>query len=136
MHRRTLLCFLTLMLFATAYSQDNQKTEEIIDLTDITISAEFSNEVFFQDPERKVYYVDFEATKTKVSQIQIWKNLETLVLNENTDELPFNTIYEISFEKYEPGEYSIEVTTVDEDVIIQMFVVKSNVKQVVKKEKK
>lgn len=108
---------------------------EIEQLNELTTAASRSSEVFFKDPERKMYYIDFEATKTQIVQLQLWKNQEKLVKNEDTYELPHNTIFELNIEDLKPGDYSIELTTIDDDVIIQVFKVEVSTKPVAKNNK-
>ena len=96
----------TLFCATTIKAQGNleeTKNDEIEDLTTMSISKTFLEEIFFTNPEKTIYYIDFEATKTQVAQIQLWKNQEALVLNEDTVELPYNTIYELNIETLEPG---------------------------------
>ena len=136
MLRRILLCTAILAYTTTAYCQNALQTPNIEDLSDLTISDIVKDEVFFTDPEKKVYYIDFEATKTRIVQLQLWKNNEELVKNEETVELPQNTIYELNIEKLAPGEYSIELTTEEDDAIIQVFKVKELKEEVVNKDGK
>jgi hypothetical protein len=138
MLQRILLSLTLLLTFSALYSQNAQMPTNIAELENLngfSQTASISGEVFFTDPEKKIYYIDFEATKSQVTQIQLWKNQEKLVKNENTDELPYNTIYELKIDNLTPGEYSIELTTIDDDSIIQIFVVKAK-ENLVKKDKK
>ena len=138
MLQRIVLSLTLLLTFSALYSQNAEiptNVNELENLNNLNRVTSMSGEVFFTDPDNKVYYIDFEATKSQVTQIQLWKNQEKLVKNENTDELPYNTIYELKIDNLAPGEYSIELTTIDDDSIIQIFEVKAK-EDLVKKNRK
>ena len=127
------------MLCATIQAQTTFETAAINeqeDLTTISISKTLLEEIFFTNPEKTTYYIDFEATKTQVAQLQLWKDQETLVVNETTNDLPYNTIYELNIATLDPGTYSIELTTADDDVFIQLFDVKDKKEELVEKGEK
>ncbi len=138
MFQKLLLCLLCTVLASNIYAQSAVPNNEdnVLDLSFLSENGMLSEKIFFTDPDNKVYYIDFEATKTKITQIQLWKNEEELVKNENTLELPENTIYELKIEDLPAGSYSIELTTVDDDAIIQIFNVTTNKGVTVKKDKK
>ena len=135
MLQRVTLFSLLIMLCASVQAQNLEtiRNNDTEDLTTISISKTLLEEIFFTNPEKTIYYIDFEATKTQVAQIQLWKNQDALVLNEDTVELPYNTIYELNIETLPAGEYSIELTTQDDDVIIQVFDVKDTKEELVEK---
>lgn len=136
MFQRGLLLLLLLSLCTNIQAQNSLETvptTDVEDLSDLSVSKTLNEEIFFTNPEKTVYYIDFEATKTVVSQIQVWKNQEVLVYNESTSELPYNTIYELKISDLSPGEYSIELTTTDEDVFIQVFDVPAQKEELVEK---
>lgn len=138
MLQRILLSLTLLLTFSALYSQNVQvptNVNELENLNSFSQSTLISGEVFFTDPENKVYYIDFEATRSTVIQVQLWKNQDKLVTNEITDGLPYNTIYELKIDSLTPGEYSIELTTIDDDSIIQIFEVKAK-EDLVNKNKK
>jgi hypothetical protein len=139
MLQKVMLFSLLLTLCATTQAQTTFETADINekeDLTNISISKTLLEEIFFSNPEKTIYYIDFEATKTQVAQLQLWKNQEDLVLNESTADLPYNTIYELNIETLDPGTYSIEVTTQDDDVFIQLFDVKDTKEELVERGEK
>jgi hypothetical protein len=135
MFQRVLLLFsLLITLSATAQTQNAlETTTENEDLTNISVSKTLLEEIFFTNPEKTAYFIDFEATKTQVVQLQLWKNQELLVLTENTSTMPYNTIYELNIEVLPIGEYTIELTTKENDVIIQAFDVKGAQEELVEK---
>ena len=139
MLQRVMLFSLLIMLCATIQAQTTFETAAINeqeDLTTISISKTLLEEIFFTNPEKTTYYIDFEATKTQVAQLQLWKDQETLVVNETTNDLPYNTIYELNIATLDPGTYSIELTTADDDVFIQLFDVKDKKEELVEKGEK
>ncbi|MGB0864420.1 MAG: hypothetical protein ACPGXZ_15960, partial [Saprospiraceae bacterium] len=118
MLQRIVLSLTLLLTFSALYSQNAEiptNVNELENLNNLNRVTSMSGEVFFTDPDNKVYYIDFEATKSQVIQIQLWQNQEVLVKNESTDKLPYNTIFELKIEDLAPGEYSIELTTIDDD---------------------
>lgn len=143
MFQNVLLFCLLSTLCTNIYAQDISffyddlsVNNEVEDLSNLSISQTLQQEIFYTNQSNTAYYIDFEATRTTVTQLQLWKNQETLVFTEITSEMPFNTIYELNVDGLEPGSYSIELTTIDDDVIIQLFDVKKDDEQIVKKERK
>ena len=131
-----MLFSLLITLCATIQAQTAFETaaiDEKEDLINISISKTLLEEIFFTNPEKTVYYIDFEATNTQVAQLELWKDQDALVLNETTADLPYNTIYELNIEALGPGTYSIELTTQDDDVFIQLFDVKDTREELVEK---
>lgn len=86
-------------------------------------SALQHNSVFFTDQENQVYYIDFEATKSKVVEVKLWKNDTELVQKELTYDLPYNAIYELGVKDLAAGQYSIELTTIEGDGIFRFFTI-------------
>ena len=112
-------------------------SKDAIDVSELVPLSEVNNaEVFFTDPEKKLYYIDFQATKSKVVLLQLWKNQEELIKNETTQELPENTIYELKISDLPSGSYSIELTTIEDDVIIQIFNINDKKEETVEKNEK
>ncbi len=136
MLQKIMLFSLLITLCATIQAQTAFETaaiDEKEDLINISISKTLLEEIFFTNPEKTVYYIDFEATNTQVAQLELWKDQDALVLNETTADLPYNTIYELNIEALGPGTYSIELTTQDDDVFIQLFDVKDTREELVEK---
>lgn len=84
------------------------------------------NAVFFTDLENQVYYIDFEATKSKVVEVKLWKNDTELVQKDLTYDLPYNAIYELAVKDLAAGSYSIELTTIEGDGIFRFFAIEDN----------
>lgn len=63
----------------------------------------------YVDEEQKVYYIDFENMSMNLSEIIVKRQNGEVVLKEDVFELPVNTIYEIDFNQYGPGNYEIEL---------------------------
>lgn len=86
-----------------------------------SLAALQHNSVFFTDLENQVYYIDFEATKSKVVEVKLWKNDLELIKKELTYDLPYNAIYELAVNDLTAGNYSIELTTIEGDGIFRFF---------------
>ncbi len=65
----------------------------------------------YADEENKLYYIDFESLSVNLSDIVVKRKSGEVVLKEDVFELPVNTIYEIDFKQYGPGNYDIELRT-------------------------
>ena len=72
---------------------------------------ELNNEnwAFYADEENKVYYIDFESLSINLSDISVRSKDGEVIFREDVFELPVNTIYEIDFNQFGPGQYDIEL---------------------------
>jgi len=77
-------------------------TGELKELTDEDWS-------FFMDEENEVYYIDFETISVNLNDIAVRDKSGEVVFREDVWNLPVNTIYELDFSQYKPGEYVVEL---------------------------
>ena len=66
---------------------------------------------FYSDEENKLIYIDFENISANLSDITVKNENGKILLKEDVFNLPVNTIYEIDFSEYQPGNYDIELRT-------------------------
>lgn len=103
--------FLLLSVFAfaqSAASLDNQiLTVNSDDLTELTDE----NWSFFMDEENKIYYIDFETINVNLNDIIVKNATGEVLTKEDVWDLPVNTIYELDFSEYKPGDYEVELRT-------------------------
>ncbi len=64
---------------------------------------------FYQDKERKIYYIDFETINVNLNEIIVRNSRGEVVFKDELWGLPVNTIYELDFSKYKPGRYEVEL---------------------------
>lgn len=98
-----LLCFLGFgnILFAqTSVSSSSLTT---------TISIADTEETFYEDASSQVIYIDFETVQVNLSDLKVKNANGETVMNEELSSLPVNTIYELDYSQFEPGEYEIEL---------------------------
>lgn len=97
-----LLCFLTAgnILFAQSSASSTS-----IDNSLSTINEE----TFFEDTDNHVIYIDFENVKVILSDIKVKDNKGEIVLKDELWSLPVNTIYELDYSSFTPGDYEIEL---------------------------
>lgn len=79
--------------------------------TDLTASiALMANEnAFFEDVDGKTIYIDFETVKVNLSDIKVKNENGEVVLKDELWSLPVNTIYELDYSQFQPGNYEIEL---------------------------
>ena len=66
------------------------------------------SEIFYNDNENQLLFIDFQAIEDQVSQLNILKNDE-LMMEDDVSDLPANTIYELNLEVLREGNYTIEL---------------------------
>ncbi|MCR9287749.1 hypothetical protein OAF63_03310 [Saprospiraceae bacterium] len=77
-------------------------TEELTEMTN-------ENWSFFMDEENQVYYIDFETISVNLNDIVVKNQDGDIVIKEDVWELPVNTIFELDFSTFKPGEYDVEL---------------------------
>ncbi len=113
--------FLFVLSFQSFAKTGNPVAKSTI-LTEVNYTYTFSN-IFFEDAESEMLFVDFEAIEDDITSIKMIKG-EKLMLEDNVTDLPGDIIYEFSFESVKPGKYTIEITTnqdikIRKDIIIE-----------------
>ncbi len=64
---------------------------------------------FYSDEENKLFYIDFENISSNLSDIVVKDSDGKVLFKEDVFDLPVNTIYELDFSDYSPGDYEIEL---------------------------
>ena len=73
--------------------------------------------VFLGDVEERVLYVDFAAVTEHIKELNILRNGK-LMMQDDVNDLPDSTIYEVNMEVIRPGTYVVELVT-EQDIKIQ-----------------
>lgn len=68
-----------------------------------------SNWSLYADEENRLYYIDFESLSINLSTIVVRRQDGEIVLSDDVFDLPVNTIYEIDFNQYGSGDYTVEL---------------------------
>lgn len=63
----------------------------------------------YADEENNLYYVDFATLSVNLNDIVVTRDDGEVVLREQVLDLPVDTIYEIDFNQYGEGNYTIEL---------------------------
>ncbi|MCI4647602.1 hypothetical protein, partial [Phaeodactylibacter sp.] len=63
----------------------------------------------YSDEENNLYYVDFATLSVNLNDIVVTRDDGEVVLREQVLDLPVDTIYEIDFNQYGEGNYTIEL---------------------------
>ncbi len=105
-----LLCafLLTTTQFATA-QLTAAKAETNFLPKEALISESGEDWTLYADEENKLYYIDFELLSVNVSDIVVKDSSGKVLIQEKVFDLPVNTIYELDFSAYAPGNYMIEL---------------------------
>ncbi len=63
----------------------------------------------YADEENNLYYVDFATLSVNLNDIVVTRDDGEVVLRDQVFDLPVDTIYEIDFNQYGKGTYTIEL---------------------------
>ncbi len=89
----------------------NNSLIEAVQLQSFISEQEGGDWTLYADEENKLYYIDFEMLNVNLSDIVVKNQAGEVLLQDNVFDLPVNTIYELDFSKYQPGNYEIELRT-------------------------
>ncbi len=95
---------LCLSFFATAHNGDPVNTEPNSSATIIL------NNIFISDYEGEALFIDFEAVADLIVTLNIIKDKE-IMMGDDVQDLPGNTIYEINLDIMRAGTYTVELVT-------------------------
>ena len=70
------------------------------------------SEIFYNDNENQLLFIDFQAIGDQVSLLNILKDDE-LMMEDDVSDLPDNTIYELNLEVLRNGNYTVELVCKD-----------------------
>ncbi len=100
-------CFL-----ATAgFSQSLASLDSKADNTEKLLNFSADDWSFFHDAEHNTFYIDFETVDVNLSDLKVINESGEVVLQENLQNLPVNTIFELSLEGYPVGTYDVQIRT-------------------------
>jgi len=66
--------------------------------------------IFFNDLENKILFIDFEALSDQVINVNILRE-ELVMMEDEVMDVPTNAIYEINLEVIRSGKYTVELVT-------------------------
>ena len=109
---KSLLILVTFSFFATTgFSQSMATLNSRTDNTEKLLNFSAEDWSFFHDAERNTYYIDFETVDVNLSDLKVINAAGDVVLKENLQSLPVNTIFELSLEGYPIGTYEVVIRT-------------------------
>lgn len=76
-----------------------------------TISEVSAKSVFATDPDSKICFIDFMKIDGYAKQLIVKNAAGDVVLDEPVWELPENTLYELDYNEYKEGNYTVEIQT-------------------------
>ena len=77
----------------------------------IITETDFTETIFFTDPENQLFYIDLEATGEEISLLVI-KQENKVVIEEDVTKLPENSIFEVNLKLLKQDTpYILELTT-------------------------
>lgn len=98
-----LLCLLG--FGSTLFAQASVSLTDDTSITTISVSEE----TFYEDASNQVIYIDFETVQVNLSDLKVKNSNGEVVMNDELSSLPVNTIYELDYSTFEPGDYEIEL---------------------------
>ncbi len=109
-----LALFLTGNLSAVVAQTANLQTSTLPEPENMTVSSSLLNMdteswSLYSDEENNLYYVDFATLSVNLNDIVVTRDDGEVVLREQVFDLPVDTIYEIDFNQYGGGNYTIEL---------------------------
>lgn len=73
------------------------------------VSLDNADWSFYADEDNRTFYVDFEKINVNLSDVVIKNHEGEIVFKDDVMELPVNAIYELNFDEYGKGEYTVEL---------------------------
>lgn len=67
--------------------------------------------IFSTDPDSKICFIDFMKIDGYAKQLTVKNAAGDVVLDEPVWELPENTLYELDYNEYQEGNYTVEIQT-------------------------
>ena len=100
------LLFTSLSLFSqmTTKGASSPESENIS-----VVSLDNADWSFYADEDNRTFYVDFEKINVNLSDVIIKNDNGEIVFKDDVMELPVNAIYELNFEEYGVGDYTVEL---------------------------
>lgn len=115
---KNLLSFAIALLMCTSLFAYNgipldDETIVIANPTNTTIPV---NNIFFEDNDNSVLFIDFEALAVEITNINILRD-KAFMMEDDVTDLPGNTIYEINLDIIRKGKYTVELVTAEGIVV-------------------
>ena len=73
------------------------------------VSLDNADWSFYADEDNRTFYVDFEKINVNLSDVVIKNGNGEILFKDDVMELPVNAIYELNFEEYGVGDYTVEL---------------------------
>ncbi len=70
------------------------------------------NKIFFSGEFENTLFIDFEAVLNPIVTVSLFQREKVLMLD-RVEDLPTNTIYELNLEIIRPGDYVLEIVTIE-----------------------
>ncbi len=68
------------------------------------------HDIFFNDSDNSILFIDFQAVSDKIINVNILLD-EVLMMEDEVTDVPVNTIYEINLDVIRSGKYIVELVT-------------------------
>lgn len=90
--------------------------EALATVNENLIDLEADDWTFFAGEDANTFFIDFEKIKSNLNEIKVRDSKGTEVFQDELWNLPVDTIYELDFQTFEKGTYTIEITTFTESI--------------------
>lgn len=77
--------------------------------TSSTIDSEKETFSFFKDDSSNYFYIDFESIDINLNEIVVKDDKGNIILEEEVNKLPVDTIFELDCSQYQHGKYVVEL---------------------------
>lgn len=103
-----LLCMMGCFTVANAQTASLSKTDLSASKGSL-LNMDTESWSLYADEENNLYYVDFATLSVNLNDIVVTRDDGEVVLRDQVFDLPVDTIYEIDFNQYGKGTYTIEL---------------------------
>jgi len=107
--QRFVLLFVLGLIAATTTQLTAQTTDLFASKGLSASTSSLEDWEFFTDDAQHIYYIDFESLKVNLSYIMVRDEQGNVVMEDNVQDLPVNTIYELDFDLFGKGTYYVEL---------------------------
>ena len=104
-----ILVLLGLFIFLGFHTQLFAQTASLDMISEDLIVVNDDNWSFYSDDENKLFYIDFEKINFNLSNIIVKNDIGDVLFKDDVLDLPIDTIYELDFNDFNSGMYSIEL---------------------------
>ncbi len=115
-----ILC-LVIIISATLLSLANSESVTHLRLQSNLGNYDFSTlDKIFHRNSNSIIHIDFNAISDKLVRVQIIKD-QSVVLTDSVTDLSGSSLYEVDLDKYGKGNYTISLTTSNQQIITEKF---------------